>query len=77
MKKVSINWKKINEFIDLPNTEKSELTGVPAETWSRIKSGKRSLTANRIREIASKVGLNEVEMHAALVVFRDDAVNAA
>ncbi len=73
MRKLEINWERINEFLDMTGAERSRLTGISMETWSRIKNTQRSLPHKRIQEIAFKFGLTEAEMHLALLMLKDKA----
>ncbi len=73
MRKIDINWEGINKFLGLTGAERSRATGIPVETWSRFKNGKRSPKVNRIAEIAPKFGLTEVEMFIAMDMLKNEA----
>lgn len=76
MEYLELNRAKIDEFLALSGVERSRLTDIPTETWSRWKKGTSDPGTKKLRQMAPKFGLTFIEMVVAFEELRESEVEA-
>jgi hypothetical protein len=71
MRKIPINWEKINDFLDLPQIERARISGLSPAEWARLKNSDRGIPPKKLSRVAESFGLSDPELYIAISMLKD------